>query len=70
MFGHREQRIPTLESFGKHVPGSLPTSIRSFKTAVIKIMNELHGIPGQQVWQGNYFEIVIPNEKELFNIRN
>lgn len=62
-------RADTSESFGKPVPGSLPTIIRSYKSAVTKRINELRSTPGKYVWQRNYYERVIRNEKELYNIR-
>jgi len=65
-----ELRTPTTESFGRPVPGSLPTIIRSFKATVTKQINELRGSPGKPVWQRNYYERIIRNEKELCNIRN
>ncbi|MFC2133425.1 transposase [Bacteroidota bacterium] len=65
--GHR---APTIEQFGKPVSGSLPTVIRSFKATVTKQINELRKTPGKPVWQRNYFERIIRNEAELFNIRN
>ena len=65
-----EHRAPTTESFGKSIPGSLPTIIRSFKATVTKQINELRATHGLPVWQRNYYERVIRNEKELYNIRN
>lgn len=62
-------RADTTESFGKPVPGSLPTIIRSYKSAVTKRINEPRSTPGKYVWQRNYYERVIRNEKELYNIR-
>ncbi len=59
----------TTENFGKPVPGSLPTIIRSFKATVTKQINELRQTPGIKFWQRNYYERVIRNEKELYNIR-
>ena len=43
--------------------------IRGFKSAVTKSINILRNTPGMPVWQRNYFEHVIRNDKELFRIR-
>jgi len=63
------RRAPTAERFGQPVSGSIPTIIRSFKSAVTKRINELAGTPGVQLWQRNYFEHIIRNEGELNRIR-
>jgi putative transposase len=63
------RRAPTVEEFGKPVPGSIPTIIRSFKSAVTKRINELRNSPGEKVWQRNYYEHIIRNENELKQIR-
>ncbi len=55
----------TNEEFQKPVPNSLPTIIRSFKSAVTKRLNELGENLPVTVWQRNYYEHVIRNEKEL-----
>ena len=55
--------------FGKSLPGSLPTIIGSFKSAVSKQINELRNNHGKSVWQRNYYEHIIRNEKDLYNIR-
>ena len=62
-------RAPTVERFGKAVTGSIPTIVRSFKSAVTKRMNELWNTPGAKVWQRNYWEHVVRNERELHRIR-
>jgi REP element-mobilizing transposase RayT len=51
------------------VPGSVPTIVRSFKSAVTKRINELHKTPGASVWQRNFHEHIIRNEMELNNVR-
>jgi putative transposase len=62
-------RAPTAESFGKPVPGSLPTIVRSFKSAVTRRINQWRTTPGQPVWQRNYFEHIVRNESALDRIR-
>ena len=43
--------------------------IRGFKSAVSKQINHLRDKPGQSVWQRNYYEHIVRNEKELNSIR-
>ncbi len=57
------------EVFGKPVPGSLPTIVRSFKGAATKRINRLRNSPGHPFWQRNYFEHVIRNDNSLNRIR-
>lgn len=62
-------RASTLERFGKPVSGSIPTVVRSFKSAVTKQINEICKTPGAKLWQRNYFEHIIRNDNELNCIR-
>ena len=62
-------RTPTTEQFGKPVSGSLPTVVRSFKSAVTRHVNILRDTPGNKLWQPRYWEHVIRNETELYRIR-
>jgi len=50
-------------------PGSLAAVIRSFKSAATKGINELRATPGAPVWQRNYHEHVIRNDRDLDRIR-
>ncbi|MBM3155975.1 MAG: transposase [Chloroflexi bacterium] len=61
-------RAPT-EKFGHPTPKSLPTIIRSFKSAVTNRINALRGTPGAPFWQRNYYEHVIRNETDFNDIR-
>ncbi len=64
------RRAPTaVEQFGKPVSGSIPTIIRSFKSAVTKRINEYRQMVGAKLWQRNYWERIIRNETELNHIR-
>ena len=63
-------RAPTVERFGRPVPNSLPTVIRSFKSAATKQINQQRGARGLPVWQRNYYEHIVRNEIELTRIRN
>jgi REP element-mobilizing transposase RayT len=62
-------RTPTMEQFGQPVSGSISTIVRSFKSAVTKHINELHGVSGNTIWQRNFYERIIRNETELNGIR-
>jgi REP element-mobilizing transposase RayT len=52
------------------LPGSLPTIVRSFKSAVTRRVNQRRATPGQPVWQRNYYEHIIRNEPALDRIRS
>ena len=60
---------PQTESFGKPVPGSIPTLIRLFKAAATRRINHLRGTPGAPVWQRNYYEHIVRSEDGLRRIR-
>ena len=57
------------EGFAKPVAASLPTIIRSFKSACSKRINELTPEHSGPLWQRNYFEHIIRNEGSLNRIR-
>jgi REP element-mobilizing transposase RayT len=52
------------EGFGRPIPGSIPTIVRSFKSAVTYQINKKMGTHGQKIWQRNYYERIIPTERE------
>lgn len=56
------------EEFGKPVPGSIPTIIRSFKSETTRRINNLRKSPGAKVWQRNYYEHVIRDENDYEKI--
>lgn len=56
-------------TFGKPIANSLSSIIGSFKSAATKHINQLRNSPGNPVWQRNYFERIIRNEKEWNRIR-
>jgi len=62
-------RVPTEERFGQPVANSIPTIIRSFKSAVTRRARVIAGNPNLTVWQRNYYEHVIRNERTLNLIR-
>ena len=59
----------TIERFGRPVAGSIPTIMRSFKSAVTKRINEMRNNPGNKLWQRNYFEYVVRDDDVLLKIR-
>lgn len=65
--GDLSRRAPTREQFQKPVKGSLPTMIRSYKSAVSFRINLMRGTEGVPVWQRNYYEHIIRDEKDLRN---
>jgi putative transposase len=62
--GARRRHAPT-EKFGKPVSGSIPTIVRAYKSAVTYSVNKSKNLRGAVLWQRNYYEHVIRNEREL-----
>jgi putative transposase len=65
-------RAPTndsIERFSKPIAGSIPTIIRSYKSAVTRTINEVNRVSGVSIWQRNYYEHVIHNDNDLYDIR-
>lgn len=62
-------RAPAQERFGRPTPATIPTIVRSIKSAATKEINELRGTPGGAVWQRNYYEHIIRNDDSLNRIR-
>ena len=56
------------EKFGKPVSGSIPTIVRSFKSESTRQINVVRNTPGVKVWQRNYYEHVIRDEKDYESI--
>ncbi|MDX1995413.1 MAG: transposase [bacterium] len=51
-------------------PGSLGAIVRSFKSAATKSINRLRQVKGAPVWQRNYYEHIIRNDRELDAFRD
>ncbi|MCK9202147.1 MAG: transposase [Gallionella sp.] len=66
--GSRTARRAPTERFGQSMPGSLPTIVRAFKSAVTKHINGIRQSPGVSIWQRNYYEHVIRNEADYRQI--
>ena len=65
--GESSRRAPTHEQFQKPVKGSIPTIVRSYKSAVSYRINLMRGTKDVPLWQRNYYERVIRDEKDLQN---
>ncbi|MEJ5240770.1 MAG: hypothetical protein WHS87_06205, partial [Anaerolineales bacterium] len=48
---------------------SLSSFIAGFKSAVTKRINEYRGTPGAPVWQRNYYERILRDERALASVR-
>ena len=57
------------QAFGKPISGSLPTIVRSFKSAAARLVNIARDTPSAPLWQRNYYEHIIRNENDLNRIR-
>ncbi len=57
------------ERFSRPVVGSIPTIVRSVKSATTRRINERRGTPGVPIWQRNYYEHIIRDEASLNRIR-
>jgi putative transposase len=70
---HRELAVsknnPPKQNEPEVRPGSLGAIVRAFKSAVTKRINESRVTPGLPVWQRNYHDRVIRNDRELSAIR-
>ena len=62
-------RAHTEERFGQPVVNSVPTVVRAFKSSVTKRVRETLKSPDYIVWQRNYYEHIIRNDKDLNRIR-
>ena len=61
-------RAPT-GGFGRPVPGSMPTVVRSFKPAATRAVNLSGGTPGFTLWQRGFYDHIIRDDSELNRIR-
>ena len=56
------------EQFGKSTKNSIPTIVKLFKSTVTKHINVFRKSPGEPVWQRNFYEHIIRNEKSYHHI--
>lgn len=59
------ERTPTPQ-FGKTIPGSIAAIIGQYKSSVSRIIKQKHNATG--IWQRNYYEHIIRDEKDLQRI--
>ena len=59
--------VKNIEKFGKPVKRSIPTIIKSYKSAVTKLIHQRD--PALKVWQPNYYEQIIRNNNDLEKTR-
>ncbi len=64
-----QQQQQQFERFGKPTVGSIPTIIRSYKSAVTNIINCIREQNKPPVWQKNYYEHIILNDITLKKVR-
>jgi putative transposase len=68
--GARRRRAPTntdnIEQFGKPVPGSIPTIVRAFKSAVTYCAGK--ELNSSNLWQSNYYEHIIRDDHDYERI--
>jgi len=62
-------RAPTTEQFGRPVTGSMPTIIRSFKSAATKRIDELRNTPARRYGNAIITNILSVMKKKLNRIR-
>lgn len=59
---------------GNEIPGMKAKSISSlvsgYKSVVTKRINQIRSMPGEKLWQRNYWEHIIRNEEEYLRIAN
>jgi len=55
--------------FGKPIKGTIVVKIGAFKSAVTKKNNEMNTKKAPSIWQPNYYEDTIRNEKDHYRIR-
>ncbi len=58
------------ENIFKSPSQTLGSIIRGFKSAVTKRINAHRKTYGDSIWQRNYYEHIIRNERDLYNIRS
>ncbi len=46
-------------------PGSLSAVVQNYKSVTVRKINRLRGLVGKTVWQRNYHERIIRNQREL-----
>ncbi len=65
----RGGQLPAPTRTHNNIRISLPDAVGAFKTIAAKQINLIRGTPGNPVWQRNYYEHIIRNERALDAIR-
>ena len=61
----QQRRLPTPEKLGQPVRGSIPTAIRSYKSAVTRFIHKFCETTEVPVWQDGFYESIIRDEESL-----
>ena len=64
-----DKKSPTKYGVAYRKPKSLATFVSGFKSAVTTRINKIRQTPRIPVWQRNYYESIIRDEKGLHSIR-
>ncbi len=69
MPNHVHGIIETVPNHSTNPCHGLPEIVRAFKTFSARSINQQRGTPGLPVWQRNYWEHIIRDDKEISRIR-
>jgi len=69
MVGAGSEPAPTIDAAAGPKPHGLPEIVRQFKTFSARRINARRGVRGVPVWQRNYYEHIIRNQRALNAIR-
>lgn len=64
--GAQRRCAPTIEKFGKPVPGSIPTIVRALKSSVTRRAGR--ELNSANIWQRNYYEHIIRSQQDYERI--
>ncbi|TRZ53070.1 transposase [bacterium] len=67
--GRGDRPVAPTEQCPGPQPKSIGALVAGFKSAVTKHINEIRTTPGLPVWQRNYYEHIVRDDKELNGIR-
>jgi putative transposase len=54
----------------RRMPKSISSFVAGFKSTSTRMVNEYRNRHGERLWQAGYYDRIIRNENELFNVRN
>lgn len=67
---YRDTKQPKTNREFKSPSKTVGAIVRGYKSTVTKQINQIRETPGQKIWQRNYYEHIIRNEKSLERIRD